>query len=194
MSSEGIASAIRYLAEAIRGLATEISRSRQASSSAEVPEEELGEWEVIEEQSSVPGAPSDFNATIRFEAETGPPPIPEFLLALARKKLRSTKASAEDRAAAAFSEGFWCRIGWLCNVELASNYNPVLPPTIWLIQNDQGISNLARTTSRREAERLCASIPGASVVQKFPTVTELQIFCAGAQLPVPPLVRWTSAQ
>ena len=71
MSSEGIASAIRYLAEAIRGLATEISRSRQASSSAEVPEEELGEWEVIEEQSSVPGAPLDFNATIRFEAETG---------------------------------------------------------------------------------------------------------------------------
>ena len=79
MSSEGIASAIRYLAEAIRGLSTEISRSRQASSSAEVPEEELGEWEVIEEQSSVPGAPLDFNATIRFEAETGPPPIPEFL-------------------------------------------------------------------------------------------------------------------
>ena len=74
------------------------------------------------------------------------------------------------------------------------SYQPLLPPTAWLVCKDRGISNLARTSSHRKAEQLCASLEGATVVEKFPTVTELQIFCGGGQAPVPPLVRWKSAQ
>lgn len=60
----------------------------------------------------------------------------------------------------------------------------------WLVQKGDGISDFFRTSTRREAVK-CLS--GAIIVACF-TVTELQIFCAGTQVPVPPLLRWSSEQ
>eukprot|EP00435_Cladocopium_sp_Y103_P029345 s317_g7.t1 len=168
---------------AIGALAREIGRLRSGGEAGPGAEPEVGEWELIEEQQFFPGAPPSFNATIKFQAEEGPPEIPACVLAWAQKKLRSSKEPTIKRAEAAFSAGYWFRVGQLCEVELTSSYNPVLAPSTWLIQKDQGVSNLVRASTRKEADLLCSSIPGARIIEKFPSVTELQIFCAGAQVP-----------
>ena len=101
----------------------------------------------------MPGAPVGFNSTIKFQVEEGPPPTPDFLVSLAKKKLRSAADSAEDR-----------------------------------------VSNFARTSTCNFDVQRGREIVGAVIVERFPSVTELQIFCAGAQVPVPPLVKWKSGQ
>eukprot|EP00435_Cladocopium_sp_Y103_P059506 s1586_g21.t1 len=176
---------------AVRSLSLEAGQTRHPVVVA-TEEEDLGDWEIVEEQSTVPGAPVDFNSSIRFQLEDGPPATPEFLVRLAQKKLRSAVASAETRAREAFCAGFWFRITILCDVKLESSYHPALPPSVWLVQKDEGIFNLARTSTRKEAEKLCQSLQQAVIVERFPSLTELQIFCAGAQVPVPPLLKWRS--
>ena len=187
---ERLATALSNLAEAIRGVAEELGRARE--SPPPIASEPLlpGDWELIEDQSSVPGEPSDYNATLRIAVEDGPPPTPEFCLSLARLKLRSARRNPEERAREAFVAGFWFRVSLLVSCAWPSEYSPLLPPSTWLVRSGTGISDFARTNSRREAERFCEDQEGASIVEKFPSVTELQIFCAGAQLPVPPLVQW----
>lgn len=66
---EKIASAITSLA--VRGLASEVGRSRGP---IVLDTEKAGsaEWELVEEQASVPGAPVGFNASIKFQLEEGP--------------------------------------------------------------------------------------------------------------------------
>ena len=191
---EAIASAVSNLAEAVRSLAVALAQSDRPTVRSEAKETELGEWELIEEQSSVPGASVGFNATIKFELESGVPPTPQFLVDLAKKKLRSSVSSPEDRARAAFCAGYWYRLAILCSVSLDRSYEPVLPPSTWLVQKGEGISDLARLSTRREAAQLCQGSPRATIVEGFPSLTELQILCAGAQVPVPPLLRWRSEQ
>eukprot|EP00435_Cladocopium_sp_Y103_P073125 s1385_g42.t1 len=116
---------------------------------------------------------------------------PDFCISLARRKLRSARHSPEERARAAFVAGFWYRVSLIIEYAWASDYEPVLPPSTWLVSKGSGISDFARTNSRREAERFCEDQEGGKIVERFPSVTELQIFCAGAQIPVPPLVQWT---
>ena len=91
-----VAAAISGLAEAVRSLAFELGRARRPVT-LETSEADLGECELIEEQSFVPGAPVGFNSTIKFQVEEGPPPTPDFLVSLAKKKLRSAADSTEDR-------------------------------------------------------------------------------------------------
>ena len=93
--------------------------------------------------------------TIKFQVEEGPLSTPDFLVSLAKKKLRSAADSTEDRARAAFSAGYWFRVACTCGVSLTSSYNPVFP---WMVQKDRGVSNFARTSARKEAERLCQSL------------------------------------
>eukprot|EP00435_Cladocopium_sp_Y103_P024726 s1085_g6.t1 len=176
-------SALSSLAEAISSLASAIRGFRSGEASGSGEDTELGEWELIEEQQFFPGAPPSFNASIKFQAEEGPPETPSCVLNWAQKKLRSSKEPIEQRARAAFAAGYWFRVSQLCELELPSSYSPVLPPATWLVQKDQGVSNLVRTSSKKEAVQLCSSITGAKIVEKFPTVTELQIYCAGAQVP-----------
>ena len=94
----------------------------------------------------------------------GPPSTPDFLVSLAKKKLRSAADGTEDRARAAFSAGYWFRVACTCGVSLTSSYNPVFP---WLVQKDRGVSNFARTSARKGAERLCESLEGAVIVERF---------------------------
>ena len=139
-----VAAAISGLAEAVRSLAFELGRARRPVT-LEREEAHLGEeqsfcawgacWFQFHHQ--VPGGRRPSTNT-RF-----------FLVLLAKKKLRSAADSAEDRARAAFSAGYSCT----CEVSLTSSYNPVLPPSTWLVQKDRGVSNFARTSARKEAEK-----------------------------------------
>eukprot|EP00435_Cladocopium_sp_Y103_P030639 s4510_g7.t1 len=192
----GLVQVLRGLIEAVWGLATEVRllRDTQDPPAQNRPSEasSTGEWELVEEQSAVPGAPTGFNSTIRFEAESGVPPTPAFLVSLALKRLRSSKEATEERAREAFCAGYWYRIGLKCSVPLTSHYKPALPPAHWLVQSGSEICNIARTTTRREADVFVAQRAEARIIEAFPSLTELQIFCAGAQIFVPALLRWKS--
>eukprot|EP00435_Cladocopium_sp_Y103_P056921 s1903_g19.t1 len=188
---ERLATALSGLAEAIRGIANELRQVRGPATPIHQEPSLPGDWELIEDQAAVPGAPANFNSSIRFAVEDGPPDTPDFCISLARRKLRSARHSPEERARAAFVAGFWYRISVIIEYAWASDYEPVLPPSTWLVSKGSGISDFARTNSRKEAERFCEDQEGGRIVERFPSVTELQIFCAGAQIPVPPLVQWT---
>ena len=128
---ERLATALSNLAEAIRGVAEELGRARE--SPPPIASEPLlpGDWELIEDQSSVPGEPSDYNATLRIAVEDGPPPTPEFCLSLARLKLRSARRNPEERAREAFVAGFLVQSFFARQLRLAFGVQP--PPSSFYV-------------------------------------------------------------
>lgn len=151
-----------------------------------VPEEG---WELVEE--SVEGPSLGFYPTSRYsEVESGPPDIPPILLSVA-SRLSSAEPGSVVRAKRAFACGFWAR----CALETCSPYKgaPVSLPladTVWIVLR-VGNSFSYRVSSKADLSRLLA-LKGRHepIYQGFPSATEVQIFCAGCNIAVPPLFKW----
>lgn len=194
---------LRELTRAVKELTLVISRQQSGavgggSASSEVVEgdKESVNWDLVEDGSGIPGAPSTYLTTsLDVQFEEGPGPTPQWVVDLAKKHLTSSRHCAEDRARAAFVAGFWAKAFWSCHASehRPSTYKPGIAATHWVLRRGPGF-DLIRVTSQADADRLCRDFPNIVPVEKLPSLTELQIFCAGAKAPVPPLWKWNGGR
>ena len=194
---------LRELTRAVKELTLVISRQPGgaiggvSASSVRVEEDKVSEnWDLVEDSVGIPGAPANYLTTnLEIQFEEGPGPTPQFVIDLAKRHLTSSRHCAEDRARAAFVAGFWAKAFWSCHASShrPSTYKPGIAATHWVLRRGPGF-DLIRVTSQSDADQLCKDFPDIVPVEKLPSLTELQIFCAGAKAPVPALWKWSGSR
>ncbi len=159
-----------------------------------VIEEKLGveadHWELVEEAFDPPSRVT-FGSPVAREC----PEIPAALLSFA-ERLASSAPGHIVRAKRAFEAGFRAKQALVCDAWYygASTTLP-FKDTVWIVLKAPGSNKTYRVSIKSDISRLAP--PGAKgdwIVQGFPSLTEAQIFCAGADVPVPPLYRWKKQQ
>ena len=154
-------------------------------------EEKLGlesdHWEVVEESFDPPSRFKTHNTNISYC-----PDIPASLLSFA-EKLSSVDPGHVVRAKRAFEAGFQARQclssgSWYIG---AKTQLPI-KDTVWIVVQAPGLKAPARVASKSDLNRLIVHGPVDVIAQGFPSLTEVQIFCAGCDIAVPQLCRWKS--
>lgn len=156
-----------------------------------VIEEKLGveaeTWELVEESFEPPSRLSAPCSSFTC------PDIPAALLSFA-ERLSSTHPGHVVRAKRAFEAGFRARKSvdtgtWF----VGASTNLPISDTVWIVVQAPGLASAYRVATKTDLKRLCSgSGKGDVICQGFPSLTEAQIFCAGCDIPVPPLYRWRS--
>ena len=152
-------------------------------------------WELIEPEQFLSGGLQ----TSTFRAEEGPPPIPPGVLALT-SVLSDIGGGREERARAAFNSGFWAQIALSTATDYQASDNPGLTFNHWIVLRGAGVSSSFRATRKSDLNRLVRRQPALGsagdssqpIVQGFASICELRVFCIGAGILVPPLLRWRS--
>lgn len=153
-------------------------------------EEKLGleaeHWEVVE-------ASFDPPARVPLASNTTCPDIPAALLSFA-EKLSSVDPGHVVRAKRAFEAGFRARVSldsgcWYVGAKTSLP----IKDTVWVVLQAPGLKAPARVSLKTDLNRLTHTRGPVDVIaQGFPSLTEVQIFCAGCDIPVPPLCKWKS--
>eukprot|EP00438_Fugacium_kawagutii_P030499 Skav212495 [mRNA] locus=scaffold2060:26812:27402:- [translate_table: standard] len=190
-SSPGLASEVRELAAALRSLTLRVAHLENQL----LPESSERGWELVGEETVVAGAldPS------QISSGSGPPRIPAALLDFART-LSDAFPGRVARAETAFRLGFFAQRAVVTGGSFDSE--PPRGPVFsqWIVLRCKARSNAVRLTKKADLLRLLdppfvsespADLP---VYQGFASITELRIFCAGAGIAEPPLLRWTGHQ
>lgn len=152
-----------------------------------ITEEEV--WEVIENEFEPPTRVS----VSGLVASTPVPDIPPALLSFA-ERLSSSAPGHTVRAKRAFEAGFRARIALDFNSwYIGAKTNLPQKDTVWIIVQAPGLSKPTRVASKADFNRIVGlgGAGGSLIAQRFPSLTEAQIFCAGCDIAVPPLTRWT---
>ena len=193
-----LTSAIENLSIAAETLSRHVARSSSSASSAAaaVPvsaTEQFGDWDVVEEESSPnPRVAQDIALVLSSRGiEEGPPEVPAACLDLARRRLTSVSVGAEERARRAFKSGFWSKAA----IETVTKYTPAEPlldlkVCHWVVlrSGDRPPFRCATKSDYRQLTQKDYDI----VCETFASLAEVQIYCLGAQAPVPPLVKCRS--
>ena len=148
-----------------------------------------GSWEVIEAEAEV--GPHLGLSLRHHGVEDGPPRPTKAILACARSRLSSSAVSVDHRVHRSLSAGHWA---WTA-VETVTVYCPEGPikglqSQHWIVLRGVGLSSPFRTTSKRDVLRLVDLHHSETIVEEFPSLTELEIFCSSARIRVPPLKQW----
>lgn len=190
-----LTSAIENLSLAAETLSRHVVQgsSGATSSTAFVPvpvAEQYSDWEVVEEGSSPnPRVAQDIASTLSLRGiDGGPPEIPAACLDLARRRLTSVSVGAEQRARRAFKSGFWSKAA----IDTVTKYTPEEPLVDlkvchWVVLRS-GDRPPFRVTTRADYLKLTEKDYDI-VCETFASLAEVQIYCLGAQAPVPPLVK-----
>ena len=184
--------AIQELTSAVQALTLAISGqspSAQPSSADSSP----GDWEVIGTETQDIRVAKDIHCTSvkHRTAEEGPGEIPPILLDFARNKLTAKSPGPEFRARRAFNAGFWARIA--IDTDTAYSLAEPIPECRiqhWIVLACLAFGGSARFTTRSDFGRAIEGDPRFSVYEAFASQTELEIFCAGASVPLPALRTW----
>ena len=178
---------------AIRALTLAVSGQSQENSSPAGSESTVGDWSVVGVEEQDIRISSDLNCIQVGQrvAEGGPGQIPPILLDIARSKLSSKSPGANFRAQNPFRAGFWAKIA----VATSTVYQPIGPvPELkarhCIVLACPAFSGAARFTSRADFGRAIEADIKNSVFESFASQTELEIFCAGASVPLPALKTW----
>ena len=151
-------------------------------------------WELVEPSQEFQGGLSSRQMVL----EEGPPPLPPALQEFARV-LSQSGGGRQQRAKTAFESGFWAQIALETNTEYTATTNPDLSFCHWIVLRGAGVVSPFRVTRRLDLNRLLTRSPGSvstgginpsPIVQGFASLCELRIFCGGAAIAVPPLLRW----
>ena len=125
------------------------------------------------------------------EAEEGPPPFPEALIEFCGGLAEGP--GVEIRAKRAWQSGFWANISIVTDTTFAGQDPIRVEDQYWLVLRAKGTSCPYLVHSEEEV-RLLLLLPGnkvGPVILGFPTLTEVEICCAGGNFPVPQVVKWT---
>ncbi len=181
---QDLTSAVHQLSLAARTLSQHVTAP--SSASPVVPDG----WEIVEEETAP--YPALAESVLRSElfrgVEEGPVDTPPACLDLAKRRLTSVSIGAEARAHRAFRAGFWARAAIQTHTEYRSEA-PLrdLKVSHWVVLSCNKEPSSFRVCSRSAFDKLTE---GADVVvcEKFASIAEVQIFCLGAQAPVPQLL------
>ena len=78
------------------------------------------------------------------------------------------------------------------NLATQPEEGPRPTPQLCIVLRKGAGFDLVRVCSQAESDRLSAEYPDIVFVEKFPTLTEVQIFCAGAKVSTPALWKWSA--
>ena len=178
------------LAEAIALLNTASGLISEVSAALEDPvgRPVTQKWEVVE-QSRLPFPDSFASIRASFSCcglETGPPETPACALTLGNRCLSGAAGGAAKAVDRAFRAGFWAHI----SIATYTPYEPLTKPPhhtpahwICLIPHRLGASFRTHTLWEIEVINSCEQ----AAIEGFSTFSEVEIFCAGAACPIPPL-------
>ena len=159
----------------------------------EVEELKLGlhDWEVVEPPCFPEGTSARSLADLHccVGVEDGPPELPGFIKGLARSRLTGDQ---DTRAKRAFVAGFWAKAA----IDTCTPYihpEPLrLQTSHWILLRAVGLTGPKRFTRKCDFNQF--QVDSHSVWAEFASLTEVHIFCAGACIEVPELVRWKSGR
>lgn len=148
-----------------------------------------GSWVLIEAEAEV--APKLGLSLRHHSVEDGPPKPTKAILAIARARLSSSVVSVDHRVHRSLSAGHWA---WAA-IETVTVYCPEGPikgiaSQHWIVLRGVGLSSPFRTTSKRDVLKLVDLHHPETVVEEFPSLIELEIFCSSARICIPPLKQW----
>ena len=151
-------------------------------------------WELIEPSEEGFGGLENRSVVLG----EGPPPLPPALEVFAGV-LSEIDGGRRARARAAFEASFWAQIALETHTAYTPATNSDLSFSHWIVLRGAGLSTPFRVTRRSDLNRLLNQSPGqrpasginvTPIVQGFASLCELRIFCGGASVAIPPLLRW----
>lgn len=186
---------ISDLVSALQGLTvvvTRIARSAELSRASATPlsvAEQEG-WEVVEDEYQTSELLAEEVSSSALTLEVSPSSVPTFCYDLAKHRLTGASIGSAPRAERAFFAGRRAKESLRVGSRYLQADNIGLQPAHWICLKSSKISAPRRVTTKRDLTRLTGSSESGVVWEQFPTITELQIFCVGLGIPIPPLVRW----
>lgn len=148
-----------------------------------------GGWDHLSEE-SIP-LPTGIPHSRFAESEEGPPTPPNDIVRLCRNL--HAPPGAWVHCYRCWEGGFWCGIALRTHTTFYPLNTLEVPDRFWVVWRAAGINRPFGVESREEVDRLLA-LPGPStlapIVIGYPTIAELQVFCAGGALVYPAFYRW----
>ena len=126
--------------------------------------------------------------TARYrDIEEGPGPTPDFCLKAASDRLSNKAPGTAARAKEAFAAGFWTHTA----IQTCTAYHPRelfagTKKQHWVVLRST-FSEPFRTCTWRDVQKICDTNHADFVCETFESITEVEIYCFGAQAPVPSL-------
>lgn len=189
-------SSISELTAAVRALTLAIGSPGSQPSVVE-SSSPLGDWELIGEEITDFRLEQDTEVRIAASRvlDDGPGPTPQILIDHATRKLSARHPGVETRARRAFVAGYWARIA-LDTETLYRQADPIPPLKYyyWVVLSCPAFEGAALFRDRVDFGRAIEQDVENSVFEAFPSFTEVEIFCAGANRPVPRLASWRRRQ
>ena len=181
---------ITQLTSAVRELSLAISA---AAPSVLEPTTPPGDWELIGEEISDFRFVEDTQvreASFRV-VDDGPGPTPQILIDHATRKLSARHPGVDVRARRAFVAGYWARIA--LDTDTPYRLADPIPPLKyywWVVLKCPAFEGAAVFRDRVDFGRAIENDVDNCVYEAFPSFAEVEIFCCGANRPVPRLAAW----
>ena len=151
-----------------------------------VPTAEIGQ--VIElSKNPFPAHFTEYCLQQRYRDFGEGPQLPDFALRFAQEKLSEKPPGSQKRARDAHWAGFWAKVAIdTCTTFHEKCLTPSGKISHWVVlRASRGAA--FRTTTKRDLEALCDTKSETLVLGTFESLCEVEIFCLGAQAPIPPL-------
>lgn len=191
-------SSISELTSAVRALTLALGAS-PASTPTQVlePPTPPGDWELVGEEISDFRLEQDTEVRVAASrvSDEGPGPTPQILIDHATRKLSARHPGVETRARRAFEAGYWARIA--LETETIYRQADPIPPLkyyYWVVLCCPAFEGAALFRDRADFGRAIEGDVENSVFEAFPSFTEVEIFCCGANRPIPRLASWRRRQ
>ena len=192
-----LASEIHTLSQTIRELSLSVDLLSFRVAQIQSQLHTTDTWEIVEPTLEFAGGLTSRQIVL----EEGPPELPAELSVLAGV-LSEIGGGRQQRAKEAFECGYWAQIALETHTEYRSKTYQDLQFSHWICLRGAGVSSPYRVTRKSDLNRLLSQARPAGptglpekgpIVQGFASLAELRIFCGGAGIPIPPLLRWRSA-
>ena len=147
-------------------------------------------WEIVEEEYlpsnlSVPGG-----ELVYLTSEQVAPTVPVFCYDLAKHRLTGASIGSAQRAERAFFAGRKAKEALQVGSVYRQAENIGLQPAHWIVVSSSRSTTPKRVTTKRDLSKLIVIGEEGLIWEQFASITELQIFCVGLGIAIPPLVRW----
>ena len=191
---EAVVTVSRAAFEALTTSCAELSRVVRQIEQSQSASVEFPGWE-----SSVrPYIPLGFQTLAAIRAtganilEDGPPELPQDCVFFASCSLSNTLVpKPEIRALRAYRLGFWDKKSVECDVKQlqSSEVSVILPTWHWIVLRAKDWKLPVRFDRKADFDRFsCQEV--VEVAQEFSSLAEVEIYCFGAAIEVPHLLRW----
>ena len=177
-----LTTAVRQLTSATQSLASALETPRLGSCTSDFVISIIKDSYILPELEEVSGLLS-----VRG-AEEGPPDVPECIYKLSETKLFYISGDTAARAKFAFNLGFWAKVALDTSTPYECDTHFGIVVSHWVVLRSP-FKVPFRLDNLPDFRRFVGEDNKEAIYQTFQTLCEVEIFCCGANLPVPPLWR-----